>query len=141
MIDASFKKYNSFQDFITDALLTVMREGIAAIVCNYADYSGLIAALNEKTINNQSLFLDAECMDSFDDDLVTAQMNDGNMLITILDTGRIVGEPIIFQKFESFETMTYFVEYDAKSAVDYLSAGTIVPFQIMKEILRTFANK
>lgn len=130
MINAVFKKYDSCQEFLTDVMLTVMQEGIAAVICNYADYGGLLSALNEKTINKQSLFLDAECADSFDEDIQTAQMNDGNMLITILDNGRMLGEPVVFQRADAFVPMTYFVEYDAKTAIDYPLSGTVIPFQI-----------
>lgn len=135
MIDAAFIKYDSCQKLLEDVILTVMKEGITSIICNFLDYGGLISALNEKTINHQSFFLDAESAERFDDDIDTARMNDGNMLITILDTGRIIGEPIVFQKAESFAPITYWVEYDAKSAISYPLSGTIVPFRICCPIM------
>ena len=74
-----------------------------------------------------------ECADLIDDDLATAYMNDGNMLVSIFSTGEIIGEPVVFKTEEAFAEGTYFIEYDAKSAVDYPITGTIIPFQIKKD--------
>ena len=130
MVGASYKKYSSYQDFINEVIVGVMQEGYIAIICNYMDYQGIIATLNEKTINGNSLYLNAESAENFDDDIVTAQMNDGNMLITIFDTGEIIGEAVVFQTADSFAPMSYFIECDAKSALEYPLRGTVIPFQI-----------
>jgi hypothetical protein len=74
-----------------------------------------------------------ECADLMDDDVVTARMNDGNMLVSIFSTGEIIGEPIVFKTEEAFPEGTYFIEYDAKSAVDYPIKGTVIPFQIKRD--------
>lgn len=74
-----------------------------------------------------------DCADLMDNDIATAQMNDGNMLVTIFSTGEIIGEPIVFTTEEAFAEGTYFIEYDAKSAVDYPIKGTVIPFQIKKD--------
>lgn len=133
MINASFKKYASYADFITDVLFSALADDAVGIIVNYEDYSGVLASLFEKTINGQSFYLNQECADIFDDDVITAQMNDGNMLITIFKTGEIIGEPIIFKTKEAFAEMSYFIEYDAKPALDYPISGTIIPFQIEKD--------
>lgn len=130
MVNASFKKYPSYQDFVTDVLFNVMDEGVVTIICNYADYQGLIATLNEKVLNGNSLYLDIESADSFDEDIATAQMNDGNMMVSIFSSGKITGEPVVFQTAEAFAPCVYYIEYDARSAVDYPLTGTIIPFQI-----------
>ena len=130
MINASYKKYESYQDFITDVLFNVMEDEYVSIIINYNDYQGLLASLFEKTINGKSFYLNLECADRIDDDVRTAQMNDGNMIVTIFDTGEIVGEPIVFKTAESFAPSTYFIEYDAKSANDYPLEGLVIPFQI-----------
>ena len=133
MINASYKKYESYQDFITDVLFNVMDDDMVSLIINYEDYQGVLATLFEKTINGNSFYLNMECADLIDNDITTAQMNDGNMLVTIFSNGEIVGEPVVYTTEEAFPEGTYFVEYDAKSAVDYPIKGTVVPFQIKKD--------
>lgn len=133
MVNASYKKYESYQDFITDVLFNVIDDDMVSLIINYEDYQGVLATLFEKTINGNSFYLNMECADLIDDDLATAYMNDGNMLVTIFSTGEIVGEPIVFKTEEAFPEGTYFIEYDAKSAIDYPIKGTVIPFQIKKD--------
>lgn len=133
MINASYKKYESYQDFITDVLFNVMDDDMVSLIINYEDYQGVLATLFEKTINGNSFYLNMECADLIDNDITTAQMNDGNMLVTIFSNGEIVGEPVMYTTEKAFPEGTYFVEYDAKSAVDYPIKGTVVPFQIKKD--------
>lgn len=133
MVNASYKKYESYQDFITDVLFNVMDDDMVSLIINYEDYQGVLATLFEKTINGNSFYLNMECADLMDDDIVTAQMNDGNMLVSIFSTGEIIGEPIVFKTEEAFPEGTYFIEYDAKSAVDYPIKGAVIPFQIKKD--------
>ena len=133
MVNASYKKYESYQGFITDILFNVMDNDMVGLIINYEDYQGVLATLFEKTINGNSFYLNMECADLIDDDLATAYMNDGNMLVSIFSTGEIIGEPVVFKTEEAFAEGTYFIEYDAKSAVDYPIKGTIIPFQIKKD--------
>ena len=133
MVNASYKKYESYQDFITDVLFNVMDDDKVILIINYEDYQGVLATLFEKTINGNSFYLNMACADLIDDDLATAYMNDGNMLVTIFSTGEIIGEPVVFKTEEAFPEGTYFIEYDAKSAVDYPIRGTVIPFQIKKD--------
>ena len=133
MVNASYKKYESYQDFITDVLFNVMDDDKVSLIINYEDYQGVLASLFEKTINGNSFYLNMECADLIDDDLATAYMNDGTMLVSIFSTGEIIGEPVVFKTEEAFPEGTYFIEYDAKSAVDYPIRGTVIPFQIKKD--------
>lgn len=133
MVNASYKKYESYQDFIVDVLFNVMDDDMVSLIINYEDYQGVLATLFEKTINGNSFYLSKECADLIDDDIATARMNDGNMLVSIFSTGEIIGEPIVFQTEKAFAEGTYFIEYDAKSAVDYPIKGTVIPFQIKKD--------
>lgn len=133
MVDACFKKYKDFQDFVTDFLFVVMEEEYSMIIVNYADYQGLIQALNSKVVNGKSLTLNCECYDNFDLDVDTAKNNSGNMLVTVIkDSGEIIGEPLLYTDPKSYVTGTYFVENDAKSALDIPFEGCIIPFQIEK---------
>lgn len=133
MVNASYKKYESYQDFITDVLFNVMDDDKVSLIINYEDYQGVLASLFEKTINGNSFYLNMECADLIDDDLATAYMNDGTMLVSIFSTGEIIGEPVVFKTEEAFPEGTYFIEYDAKSAIDYPIKGTVIPFQIKKD--------
>ena len=133
MVNASYKKYESYQDFITDVLFNVMDDDMVSLIVNYEDYQGVLATLFEKTINGNSFYLNKECADLMDNDIATAQMNDGNMLVTIFSNGEIIGEPVVFTTEEAFLEGVYFIEYDAKSAVDYPIKGTVIPFQIKKD--------
>ena len=130
MVNTSYKKYNSYQDFITDVIFNVMDEGQAIIIINHNDYQGILASLFEKNINGNSFYLNMECADLLDDDIKTAQMNDGNIMVTIFNTGEIIGEPVLFTFDDSFADATYFIEYDAKGAQDYPLHGLVIPFQI-----------
>lgn len=110
------KKFGSYKEFATELLISAMADDYVAVVCNYKDYWGLISALCENTINGKSLYLNRECFAIIDDDIATAQMNDGNMLITVCGDGEIIGEPVVFKTEEAFYPMTYFIESDAKNS-------------------------
>lgn len=135
MIDALYKKYKSYDDFIRDILFTVLEDHHTVIICNWQDAQGLLTSINGKALNGKSLALDIESAYQFDDDVITAQMNDGNILITIFDNATVICEPALFtDKAISFIDSKYFVEYDAMCAMDYAINNTIIPFKIQKKI-------
>lgn len=126
-----YRKYENYESFVRDVLFTVMQDCHAIIICNWHDAQGLIASLNSTTLNGKTLSLDIESAESFDDDILTAQMNDGNMLITIYDNAFICCEPALFtDKAISFIDSKYFVEKDASSAFNYAITSEIIPFEI-----------
>lgn len=126
-----YRKYENYESFVQDVLFTVMQDRHAIIICNWHDTQGLIASLNSTTLNGKTLSLDIESAESFDDDILTAQMNDGNMLITIYDNASICCEPALFtDKAISFIDSKYFVEKDASSAFNYAITSEIIPFEI-----------
>lgn len=126
-----YRKYENYESFVRDVLFTVMQDRHAIIICNWRDAQGLIASLNSTTLNGKTLSLDIESAESFDDDILTAQMNDGNMLITIYDNASICCEPALFtDKAISFIDSKYFVEKDASSAFNYAITSEIIPFEI-----------
>lgn len=126
-----YRKYENYESFVRDVLFTVMQDRHAIIICNWHDTQGLIASLNSTTLNGKTLSLDIESAESFDDDILTAQMNDGNMLLTIYDNGFIYCEPALFtDKAISFIDSKYFVEKDASSALNYAITSEIIPFEI-----------
>lgn len=136
MVNASFKKYENYDKFITDFLITVIKNDNAVIIINYQDYQGLIASLHEKVINGNSLTLDTESFDYFEDDIETAKKKDGNIMVTVFKDGLIIGEPVLYpDKAINFVDSTYFIENDAaQSAMDYTIISTCIPFQIEKKI-------
>lgn len=126
-----YRKYENYESFVRDVLFTVIQDRHAIIICNWHDAQGLIASLNSTTLNGKTLSLDIESAESFDDDILTAQMNDGNMLITIYDNASICCEPALFtDKAISFIDSKYFVEKDASSALNYAITSEIIPFEI-----------
>lgn len=139
VIDANYRKYESFDKFIEEFLFTVMDDGLAIIVVNYKDYQGMIESLNGKVLNGKSLATDIETAEYFDEDIKTAIDHDGNMMITVYNNNSIVvGEPVIYSdKANSFINSVYFVEEDAvKKTMDYaISKKNIVPFKIEKKTI------
>lgn len=134
MIDASYKKYPDYDEFIKDVIFAVLNDQHATIICNWRDAQGLLASINGKTINNKTLVLDIESASNFDDDVLTAQMNDDNMIITIFDNATVICEAALFtDKAISFIDGKYFIEYDAACAINYAITSTIIPFKIEKK--------
>lgn len=134
MSTANFKKYKDFIEFITDFLLVILEEGFACAVINYEDYQGLVQALQEKVVNGKSLTLDVESLDNFDEDIEVAKNNGGNIIVSVFkDSSLIIGEPMLYLSPRAYAPATYFVEYDAKSALDIQFDGTVIPFMIEKE--------
>lgn len=135
MIEASFCKYKSYDDFLRDFLITVMEEDHAAIICKWQDVQGVLASIHTKVINGSSFVLDTESAYCFDEEILTAQMNDGNMIITIFSNGLVVCEPALYTNDPiSFVQCKYFVEYDAASALEYAIISPIIPFKIEEKI-------
>lgn len=132
MVGASFKTYPNYQDFITDFLFVVMSDGYAGMIVSYEDAAGVVANLNEKTVNGQSLALVPECFDSFDNDLLTAKNCGGLMLITALAEGEIITEPLIYKTPEAYPPMTFYIEFDAQEAMKLPLNGAVIPFRINK---------
>ena len=134
MINANFKKYKDFDDFLIDFMFVAMEDDLACVVINYNDYQGFIQALQTKVINGKSLILDIESFDNFDSDIDVAKNNGGNMLVSVFkDSGLIIGEPMLYTSPMAYPPATYYVECDAKSALDIPFNGTIIPFMIEKE--------
>ena len=124
-------RYDNYDEFVTKFLLTVVEEGFAFIVINYLDYVGLIQSLNTKVINGQTLYLDAESYEYFDDDIDVAKHNKGMILVAVFkDSPKIIGEPVLYENPESFVAGTYFVEKDADSFLQTPITGKIIPFEI-----------
>jgi hypothetical protein len=136
LINAIFKKYEDFDKFVTDFLITVMDNGSAVIIVNYQDYQGMITSLNGKVLNGNALTLNVECAYTFDDDIKTAQKGDGNIMITVFSNANIIGEPVFYpDKAISFIDTIHFIETDAaNSAMNYAITSTCVPFQIENKI-------
>ena len=132
MIGASFKSYPNYPDFITDFLFVVLEDGAASIIVNYEDTVGVVQSLNQKVLNGNSFTVVPECFDNFDADITIAKERGGLMMITVLKGGEIILDPVIYTKPEAFTETTYFIEYDAKKAVDLPLEGTVIPFKIEK---------
>ena len=135
MINAAYRKYKNYDDFISDVMFTVIFDGYAAIICNWQDAQGVLSSLFQKTINGRSMVLNLESAYSFDDEIVSAQMNDGNVIITVCNDCEIICEAAIFtNKPECFANCKHFIEYDASEAVNYAITGLIIPFKIEQKV-------
>ncbi len=132
MINASFKSYQNYSDFITDFLFVVMEDERASIIVNYEDIIGVIQSLNEKVINGNSLCLTPECFDNMDNDILIAKARGGMMLVTVLKGGEIISEPLIFTEPNAFPETTYYVELDVSKALELPLNGCVIPFRIIK---------
>ena len=132
MVGASFKAYENYPDFITDFLFVVLADGTATMIVDYKDTQGVVQSLNEKVLNGNSLALAPECFDNFDNDVAIAKERGGLIMITVMKDGIVLTDPVIYTKPEAFAETTYFVEYDAKKALDLPLDGTIIPFLIKK---------
>ena len=135
MIDANYRKYKTYDEFINDFLITVMENGHAVIMVNYKDYQGVISSLNGKTLNGKTLAMDCDTLDLFDEDIKTAMEHDGNMMIAVYNgSSKITGEPVMYT--DKFFESAYFVEEDAiTKAMDYVMPSRIVPFKIEKKTI------
>ncbi len=132
MVGASFKSYPNYPDFITDFLFVVLADGTATMIVDYKDTAGVVQSLNQKVLNGNSLTVVPECFDNFDADIEIVEERGGLMMITVLKGGEIILDPVIYTKPEAFAETTYFIEYDAKKAVDLPLDGTVIPFKIEK---------
>lgn len=132
MVGASIKTYPNYANFITDFMFVVMEDGCAGIIVNYKDAAGVVASLNEKVLNGNSLALTSESFDSFDEDLLTAKNCGGLMLITVLAEGEIITEPLIYKTPEAYPPMTFYIEFDAQEAMKLPLNGAVIPFRINK---------
>lgn len=134
MIDAIYRRYADYESFVRDLLFAVIEDHHATVVCNWRDAQGILESLNGKVLCGRSIALDIESGMCFDDDVLTAQMNDGNMLITIFDNGSMVCEAALFtDKAISFIDGRYYIERDASSALQYAITSPIIPFQVEKK--------
>lgn len=134
MVNAIYHKYKDYDEFIRDILFTVIDDHHVVIICNWQDVQGLVASINGKVLNGNTLALDIESAYSFDDDILTAKMNDGNMLVSIFDNATVITEPALYtDNAISFFDSRYFVEYDAINAMKYAITSTIIPFKIEKK--------
>ena len=115
-------------------MFVALEDELVCVVVNYNDCQGLVQALQAKVVNGKSLVLDAESFDGFDEAIDIAKSNGGNMLISVFkDRGEIIVEPILYRSATAYPPATYYVEYDAKSALDIPFNGTVIPFVIEKE--------
>lgn len=136
MVGASYRIYEDYEKFITDFLFSVIDNEHSAIIINYKDCQGLIASLNGKVLNGETIALGVEYGERFDEDIITAQNGDGNMIVTVFKSGYMTTEPVSYpNKEQAFAPTVYFVETDAADAViKYAITSTIVPFKIEQKI-------
>lgn len=134
MPELIYKRYENFNKFVTDYLLTVMEEKYAMVIVNYKNYQELVNILTTKTINGKSIVMSPDSFDNFDTDIDAAKYNGGNIMITIYaDKCEIIGEPVLYKTINAFADGVYYADNDAEGAIDLPITGTMIPVEIKKD--------
>lgn len=127
------KKYNKYEDFTSEFVRSAMENGVAFLIVNWQDALGVCQLLNTFTINGNSAAMKHEFVDEVYADIEEVKQYDGNMLITLFDSGEIICEKALSDESAYVDDGVYFVEYSAKNFVLPLHA-TVIPLKIETQI-------
>ena len=127
------KKYNKYEDFVSEFVRSAMENGSAFLIVNWQDALGICQLLNTLTINGESIAMKRDFEYEAYADIEEVKQCDGNMLITLFDNGEIICEKALSDESAYVDDGVYFVEYSAKDFVLPLHA-TVVPFKIEAQI-------
>lgn len=127
------KKYNKYEDFTSEFVRSAMENGAAFLIVNWQDALGVCQLLNTVTINGNSIAMRGEFTDEAYADIECVKEYDGNMLITLFDSGELVCEKTLTDESAYVDDVMYFVEYSAKEVTLPLHAK-VAPFKIETQI-------
>ena len=127
------KKYNEYEGFASEFVRSAMENRSAFLIVNWQDVLGVCQLLNTFTINGNSVAMKREFADEAYSDVEEVKQYDGNMLITLFDSGEIICEKALDNDSAYVDDGVYFVEYSAKNFVLPLHA-TVIPFKIETQI-------
>lgn len=127
------KKYNKYEDFTSEFVRSAMENGSAFLIVNWQDAFGVCQLLNTFTINGNSVAMKRDFVDEAYADIEEVKQYDGNMLITLFDSGEMICEKALNDESAYVDDSVYFVEYSAKDFVLPLHA-TVIPFKIKTQI-------
>lgn len=127
------KKYNKYEDFVSEFVRSAMENGSVFLVVNWQDALGVCQLLNTFTINGNSVVMKREFIDEAYADIEYAKEYDGNMVITLFDSGEMICERALDSESAYVDDGIYFIEHSAKEVVLPLRAKA-VPFKIESQI-------
>lgn len=127
------KKYDRYEDFTSEFVRSAMENGVAFLIVNWQDALGVCQLLNTFTINGNSIAMKRDFVDEAYADIEEVERYDGNMLITLFDSGEIICEKALDKESAYVDDALYFVEYSAKEVVLPLHAK-VVAFKIESQI-------
>ena len=127
------KKYNKYEDFISEFVRSAMENESAFLIVNWQDALGVCQLLNTFTINGNSIAMNRDFVDEAYADIEEVKRYDGNMLITLFDNGEMICEKALNNESAYVDDALYFVEYSAKEFTLPLHAK-VVPFKIGVQI-------
>lgn len=131
--ESTCKKYNKYEDFISEFVRSAMENESAFLIVNWQDALGVCQLLNTFTINGNSVAMKREFVDEVYADIEEVKQHDGNMLITLFDDGEMICEKALGNESAYVDDALYFVEYSAKEFTLPLHSK-VVPFKIESQI-------
>lgn len=106
------RNYREFVDvFVRDAMMI----GECFLVVNWQDALGVCQLLNTLTINGNSIAMRGEFAEEAYADIESVKSCDGNMLITLFDTGELICEKAL-ENPNAYVDGKYYVEESATPA-------------------------
>lgn len=127
------KRYSKYDDFISEFVRSAMEYGSSFLIVNWQDALGVCQLLNAVTINGNSIVMNSEFTDEAYTDIEDVKKVNGNMLITLFDSGEMICERAFDKESAYVDNAIYFIEYSAKEFTLPLHA-TVVPFRISNNI-------
>lgn len=127
------KKYNKYEDFTSEFVRSAMENESVFLIVNWQDALGVCQLLNTFTINGKSVAMKREFVGEAYADIEEVKQYDGNMLITLFDSGEMICEKALDKESAYVDDALYFVEYSAKEFALPLHAK-VIPFKIESQI-------
>lgn len=127
------KKYNKYEDFISEFVKLAMENESVFLIVNWQDALGICQLLNTFTINGNSIAMKRDFVDEAYADIEEVKQYDGNMIITLFGSGEMICEKALDKESAYVDDAIYFVEYSAKKFALPLHAK-VVPFKIESQI-------
>lgn len=127
-----YKRYNKYEDFLSDFVKDAMQYGVVSLVVNWGDALGVCQLLNTFTINGKSIAMRHEYAEESYADVVEQKESNGNMLITLFSNGEIICEKAL-DDVAAYADILYYIEYSA-GEVNVPLHAKVIPFKIENSI-------
>lgn len=127
-----YKRYDKYEDFLSDFVKDAMQYGVVSLVVNWGDALGVCQLLNTFTINGKSIAMRHEYAEESYADVVEQKESNGNMLITLFSNGEIICEKAL-DDVAAYADILYYIEYSA-GEVNVPLHAKVIPFKIENSI-------